>query len=189
MNNIISMNNNFNKLWLIKYLATMVTNSLNVISENFIEEYDNILNKNYELLVHHSLERIVDLNLTEESCELNRKTSYLEESILNAIDSYKEFHNNDSVPNFNEAKFFLQKIDSLFLIKKQDIVFKRDSLKVIINLYDKNLIIDYDYGYETSILVTEKKHNSLEIKECSIDNIEKVMRSYFELSDRVITAA
>lgn len=94
-------------------------------------------------------------------------------------------------PDFSKSDEFFSKVDFLFSNPENasKIYFSEDSVKVITLYRNTKFSINYDYGINDSLFILKDDGKKMVIKKCSINNILKTLESYFELSERIETAA
>ena len=103
----------------------------------------------------------------------------------------KYFNLYKKYPDFSKSDDFFSKVDFLFSnpANASKIYFSENSVKIITLYRNIKFSINYDYDINDSLFIIKDDDKKMIIKECSINNIRKTLESYFELSERIETAA
>jgi hypothetical protein len=96
-----------------------------------------------------------------------------------AIRRYKEINHAGDL-DITRAENFLTALEALNLRLRPQlyIMFNKFSVKVQINLDNREFILDYDYDDTNSVFILSSRGGSFIVKECTLDKIEETLRSF-----------
>jgi hypothetical protein len=96
-----------------------------------------------------------------------------------AIRRYKEINHTEDL-DITGAEKFLTALYSLNirLHPQLYIMFNKFSVKVQINLDNKEFMLDYDYDDTNSVFILSSRGETCIVKECTLDKIEETLRSF-----------
>jgi hypothetical protein len=96
-----------------------------------------------------------------------------------AIRRYKEINHTEDL-DITSAEKFLTALESLNsrLRLQLYIMFNKFSVKVQINLNNREFILDYDYDDTNSVFILSSGEGNFIVKECTLDKIEETLRSF-----------
>jgi hypothetical protein len=96
-----------------------------------------------------------------------------------AIRRHKEINNTEDL-DITSAKKLLTVLEALNIRLRPQlyIMFNKFSVKVQINLDNKEFILDYDYDDTNSVFILSPKGGTFIVKECTLDKIEETLRSF-----------
>jgi hypothetical protein len=108
----------------------------------------------------------------------DRDDEIFDSFLIDAMNRYKDLYH-DSNLDTTKADKFLSALKFLYINTgfQPYIIFNKFSVKVQLRVNDKEFVLDYDYEDPNSVFVLSKK-NTLIVKECALDKIEEILRSF-----------
>lgn len=96
--------------------------------------------------------------------------SELDKLINESKNLYKKLYNTEA-PHTGKASNLLNRLKDCPVT---DIIYKSDGVKVLL----KDVFIDYDYGYENSIFITQEKPTGYKVGEFEIDDFPFCLKTF-----------
>lgn len=101
-----------------------------------------------------------------------------------AIETFKKLYKGMPIPEYSKYEKVAMQSEILSIFGKTQYVIDSESIRISAIGNNKEIIVDYEFGEDESILVSSVEGKSIKMRECSLENLQAILKELAGFSEK-----